>query len=264
MKPTTEHIITALCDGIALRTDLCERLGCQNAALTKVIRNMLDRDLITRDLQDGALAYYLTSKGRAWRPGMQSASVRAKAKAKGGDSEGGEADVRVIEPAAVKSDEVSAANEAKADIPAPQYDPNSVAFSAESRDAWRLVAARYGCADPDSLDRMIVEMGGDLGNARALADKLQSLLTSKEHECESLRAQMAHACTGGCRPVLETVPLAELIQHIALFLDDGQSLTIYGSDTASVQAFGKSFVCSYSEANGVLDASAMLARLEAA
>lgn len=228
MKPTTEHIITALREGIALRTDLCERLGCENAALTKVIRNMLDRDLITRDLQDGALAYYLTAKGRAWVPGMQSASVRAKAReAKGGDSEGGEADVLAI--------------------PAPEYDPDTVAFGAVPG------ISKAGMLAMD-----------ELANANALADKLQSLLTSKEHECESLRAQMAHACNGGCKPDMETVPLAELIQHVALFLDDGQSLTIYGTDTASVQAFGKSFVCSYDEANGVLDASAMLARLEAA
>lgn len=247
MKPTTEHIITALRDGIALRTDLCERLGCENAALTKVIRNMLDRDLITRDLQDGALAYYLTAKGHAWQPGMQSASVRAKAKAKGGDSEGGEADVRVIKQAAVKSDEVSTVNEAKSDMPL------VAAQQAQSGYASNMLGAK------SSLDKIfgIGQLEEELKNATALADKLQSLLTSKEHECEALRVQLGEPRRA---PALA---LHDHIYAVAAALYDGQNITI-GKESLVVQSQCRNFRCKPQDVKSVLDASAMLARLEAA
>lgn len=180
-----------------------------------------------------------------------------------------------------KSDEVSIAQSAKSDadriaetIPAPQYDPRGagdlraeLADAIHDRDEFRRVTEEMR-AEIARLDDLRLKhksraagFESELTNARALADKLQHLLTSKTHECESLRA---HACDGGCKPNMETVPLPDLIRHVALFLDDGQSLTIYsGDEIASVQAFGKSFVCNYGEVNDVLDASAMLARLEA-
>lgn len=181
-----------------------------------------------------------------------------------------------------KSDEVSLARGVKADsdriaetIPAPQYDPLS---QNRFKSFHRNLCERFGYVhdevfwwrDLASLEEHIARMvtpdvdtdalRAELTNTRALADKLQHLLTSKEHECEALRA---HACDGGCKPDLDTVALLDLIRHVALFMDSDQSLTIYGDDTASVQAFGKSFVCNYGEVSGVLDASAMLARLEA-
>ena len=222
MKPTTETIITALRDGIALRTDLCERLACTNADLTKPIRNMLDRELITRDMEDGKLAYYLTAKGRAWRPGMQGAGVRKAVQQELGDSEGGETDITASEPEDCK-------------VPP---------------------------ADPDVLRGVIKMLENDVRNAQALATKLQTLLDSKTHECESLRVQVEHSCSGGCKPDMETVPLNELIEHVALFLDEGMSLTIHDTRITTVQAFGKSFVCDPAEAGSILDAASLLARVE--
>lgn len=65
------------------------------------------------------------------------------------------------------------------------------------REAWVDVAACYGCDTPSELGGKIVEMGGDLANARALAAKLQTLLDSKTHECEALRAELANTQQDG-------------------------------------------------------------------
>lgn len=262
MKPTTATIIDALRSGLATKKELADYHGCELGDLRKPIDNILQRGMITRALRDGQPEYTLTAKGKAWKPGMQGANVRksVERETQGADSEGGETDVRAVSQDAHIDRIFAAAPElqylAPEDYAMPEPDAKLLAM------ANRELIDRLDARDGELLEqaKLVVSLRDAVTNGKALADKLQHLLTSKEHECEALRAQ---SCNGGCKPDMETVPLADLIRHIALFLDDGQSLTIYGSDTASVQAFGKSFVCTYAEANSVLDASAMLARLEA-
>lgn len=228
MKPTTESLIMALRDGIATRADLCERFSCDNEALRKPISNLISRGLITRELDGKTVAYYLTAKGRAWRPGMQGAGVRKAVQAVV-DSEGGETDI----------------DKAFATAPEMQY----------------LAPEDYAMPEPDAKLLALAnrELSDQLANANALIDKLHGLLASKTHECESMRAQ---SCSGGCKPDMETVPLNELIEHVALFLDEGMSLTIHDTRITTVQAFGTSFVCDPAEAGSILDAASLLARVE--
>lgn len=105
-------------------------------------------------------------------------------------------------------------------------------------------------------------------NAKALADRMQHLLDSSRHECDALCEELDVSRSNAeespyspcCDQDLETVSLQELIRHVALYLDEGQALTIHPGEHYSISAFGCEFVGRLHEANGLLDAAATLSR----
>lgn len=160
-----------------------------------------------------------------------------------------------------------------------------------------------------------------LRNARALADKLQTLLDSKTHQIEALHAELEssrHACElalgepmrwqgraedaeralgmiagvlikhadgdflvgdpttlqvaqhivdkliTATEPDIDTVPLADLLEAVGTFLEQGQSITIRGShepvSQVEIHALGLSFDVWTHEADELLTHAAKLAQ----
>lgn len=262
MKPNTETIITALRSGLATKAELAEHHGCGPGDLRKPIDNMQRRNLITRYMEGGGAAYKLTDAGKKWKPTRQKEPT---------ESEGGETDVR------------------SADDAMPEPDAKLLAI-ANQWMAKQLKAIRVAMGDemmrPEDIPGRIRELSQDVdllrqnyassqeradkfqreaANLDALVAKLQSLLNTRQHEIDGLRAQLAVSeCCGNCAPDLETVPLSGLVEHVATFLDSGQSITIHAGDVVTINAFGRQFVGNPSDSNALLDASATLIRAEVA
>lgn len=293
MKPTRENLIAALRSGIATRDELQAHFACDSADLTKPLANLTQHKLADRYLEDGKAAYRLTAKGKKWKPGVV---------AHGGEAEldaavAGETDAPVATAEEAKSDEVSTAAEAKPDFArAPEFQylaPED--YELQPADPALLASANRMLREQLSTQAgtvaakiaVIDQLRGDLANAQALADKLQHLLDSKTHECEALRKALdelpqaksvggwIHGLTvenAGMKidaefapePDMDTVPLQALLEAVAMFVDEGQTITVHCASHVTVSAFGRDFLCSPAEANGLLDASAQLLRAEAA
>jgi hypothetical protein len=273
----TEPLITALQSGLATHAELRAHFGCEAADLRKPLGNLVTRKLAERILEGDQPAYRLTAKGRKWKPGVTRHG--------GDDSEGGETDVTAELPAPAAE-------------PAPVAPVEPVALAAPE-DVQRDDADDLADTNPGELELLHVladirvaigdrghvvplgelaehvrqqmdalrEVTAERNNARALADKLQHLLDSARHEYDALRDELAAVRGDGpspyspcCEPDLETTPLQDLIRHAGLYLEEGQSLTIYPGDHCAINAFGRKFSSALHEANGLLDAAATLAR----
>lgn len=280
MKPTRENIITALRSGLATREELQTHLRCEPQELNKPLANLTQHKLAERYLDDGKPAYRLTAKGKKWKPGVAAHGAEAELE----DAVETQPPANSAETSAgayTQADSVQLLN-IIADIRAAVGDSTGRIMLGElaahvgglAKDAQELHAARKVISQHE---RLVAE----LANANALADKLQHLLDSKTHESEGLRAQLeaqhhtadvvpitaAHTCNGQCgdpEPDMDSVPLRELIEATATYLDDGQSITIHHTAVATVNAFGRAFVCNPPDACDLLDACATLMRAEAA
>ncbi len=105
------------------------------------------------------------------------------------------------------------------------------------------------------------ELQSKLKNAEALAYKLQHLLDSSRHEAEAMRKQIT--AQGDTAPDMETVPLRDLLSHVALHLEDGVSITVYhGAAGATVNALGRQFHVLEHEAEKTLQAVSHLQLME--
>lgn len=120
-----------------------------------------------------------------------------------------------------------------------------------------------GPVDASDMDLLEIarNVAESLYNTQALVNKLQHLLTSKTHECEALRAQVAaHRAEFS----LQNVGLAELLEEAATHLEDGMRVTLHppGANTSAtcvLHAIGSDFSVFTHELSSAISCAAELA-----
>lgn len=106
----------------------------------------------------------------------------------------------------------------------------------------------------------------ELGNARALAAKLEEQHHKLRHELDHLRDEL-RTLRQVAHEDLDTVPLATLLDYVATYLDPGQEVSVTmpatGAPRVTVRALGITCTCAPVQASALLDAAAELMRAQA-
>lgn len=154
VKISIADLIGALRAGLATKEELQAHFGCTSLDLHKPLGNLVTRKLGERYLEDGKAAYRLTVKGKAWKTGAAPQTHGGGEELKT-ESEGGEADVRAI--------------------PAPEYDPNSVALGSRGVEMSLLnVIADIRAAIGDTGQLMLDELAPRIRQVQSAANEVQA------------------------------------------------------------------------------------------